>query len=197
MSTVTDPRPLYRDALAWVDMLFAQVRPEQMTDPTPCPQFDVRALLGHLVATVDRGRVIGSGGDPLSIPEFLTGVPDDAWRAELERAQAHYRKVWSDDDVLDRPVVAPWGTVPGRAAVLSNLNEALVHGWDLSAATGLQTEPDAALVEAAFAVARRTIPSARRGGRVPFGTVVESAPDASSLERLANWSGRDTAAWRR
>lgn len=85
MSTVTDPRPLYRDALAWVDTLFAQVRPEQMTDPTPCPQFDVRALLGHLVATVDRGRVIGSGGDPLSIPEFLTGVPDDAWRAELER----------------------------------------------------------------------------------------------------------------
>ncbi|OOL30148.1 hypothetical protein GQ85_21635 [Rhodococcus rhodochrous] len=197
MSTASDPRPLYRDALAWVASLIDEVRPEQMTDPTPCPEYDVRALLGHLVATVDRGRVIGSDGDPLSVPEFLTGVPDDAWHAELERAQAHYRKVWSDDDLLDRPVVAPWGTVPGRAAVLSNLNEALVHGWDLAVATGLPAEPNPVLVEAAFVVARSKIPASVRGGRVPFGAAVEPAPDASPVERLANWSGRDTAAWRR
>lgn len=189
MTDITDPRPLYREALAWVTALMAEVRPDQLTDPTPCDEFDVATLMGHLVATVDRARVIGEGGDPTTVPLVAIAVDGDrcaAYRIAGERMWA----VWSDDALLDVTVTAPWGRVPGRAAIWGYLNETLVHGWDLAAATGQPTETDSALAESALAVARRAIPASPRGGHVPFGAVVEPAEGAGPTERLANWSGR-------
>lgn len=150
----------------------AEVRPDQLTDPTPCDEFDVATLMGHLVATVDRARVIGEGGDPTTVPLVAIAVDGDrcaAYRIAGERMWA----VWSDDALLDVTVTAPWGRVPGRAAIWGYLNETLVHGWDLAAATGQPTETDSALAESALAVARRAIPASPRGGHVPFGAVVE------------------------
>lgn len=190
MTDITDPRPLYREALAWVTALMAEVRPDQLTDPTPCDEFDVATLMGHLVATVDRARVIGEGGDPATVPLVATAAVDDEWSAAYRIASETMWVVWGDDALLDATVTAPWGRVPGRAAIWGYLNETLVHGWDLATATGQPAETDPALAESALAVARRAIPESPRGGQVPFGAVVESAEGAGPTERLANWSGR-------
>lgn len=188
-----DPRPLFRGALGWAGDLFAGVRAEQLTDPTPCPEFDVRALLGHLASTVDRGRVIGEGGDVYTVPECLSS-PDDEWPGTLNAVTQRYWKVWSDDALLDTPVTAPWGTFPGRAAVLVSLNEVLVHGWDLAAATGQNAEADPQMAQAAYEVMQRVLPASPREG-LPFGPVVDAAPGAGPTERLANWCGRVTTPW--
>lgn len=189
-NTSIDPRPHYDRALRRAVELIAAVRPDQLDGPTPCPDFDVRALLGHLVATVDRARVIGEGGAPFSVPSVVTGVPDDGWVTALVTAVERMWPAWRDDARLDALVTVPWGTVPGRAAVWGYLNEALVHGWDLAVATGQDPEADADLALAALAGAEQKIPADRRGGPVPFGPVVEPAPDAGPTERLANWNGR-------
>jgi uncharacterized protein (TIGR03086 family) len=186
----TDPRPLYRAALDWTAGLVAGVRPDQLADPTPCTEYDVRTLLGHLVTTVRRATAVGEGGAPLAIPVVSTDVPDagfaDAYAEGAERAL----EAWADDARLDAPVTVPWGTVPGRAAVWAYLNEALVHGWDAAVATGQPAEADPELAAAALAAARRAIPAEPRGGRVPFAPPVEPAAGAGPTERLANWSGR-------
>ncbi|WFR72434.1 maleylpyruvate isomerase N-terminal domain-containing protein [Prescottella defluvii] len=80
MTDISDPRPLYREALAWVTALMAEVRPEQLADPTPCDEFDVATLMGHLVATVDRARVIGEGGDPHTTPSWSPVSPTTSGR---------------------------------------------------------------------------------------------------------------------
>jgi len=157
--------------------------------PTPCPEFDVRALLGHLVATVERARVIGEGGDPFSVPLVITGVADGSWADTYAAATEKMWTVWSDDDRLDAPVTAPWGTIPGRAAIWGYLNETLVHGWDLAVATGQDSEADPDLAGAVLAVAERIIPADHRGDGVPFAPVVDPAPSAGPTERLANWAG--------
>lgn len=187
MTSSPDPRPLYSRALTWAQTLM--VGAGHLDGPTPCPEFDVRALLGHLVATVERARVIGEGGDPFSVPVVVTGVADGSWAETYAGAVEKMWTIWSDDDRLDAPVTAPWGTVPGRAAVWAHLNETLVHGWDLAVATGQDSEADADLAEAALAVAQRAIPAEPRGGHVPFAEPVEPASDAGPTERLANWSG--------
>ncbi|HWN36577.1 MAG TPA: TIGR03086 family metal-binding protein [Pseudonocardia sp.] len=184
-----DPRPLYQRALSWVHDLADGVRPDQLTGPTPCPEFDVRALLGHLVATVERARVIGEGGDPFAVPRVVTGLADLAWAPAYAEATATMWTVWSDERRLDASVTAPWGTIPGRAAMLGYLNETLVHGWDLAVATGQPPEADADLASTALALAPRVIPAEPRGGHTPFAPVVEPAPGAGPTERLANWSG--------
>lgn len=188
----TDPRPAYDQSLDWARERIAAVRPEQLDAPTPCGDWDVRILIGHLVATVDRARVIGQGGDLATARTVVTDVPDDGWvdahRTATERMQA----VWADDALLDTPVTVPWGTVPGRAALWGYLNESLVHGWDLAVATGQEPEADPGLAAAGLAAARRVLPAEMRGDGIPFDAVVEPAPDAGPTERLANWAGRSS-----
>lgn len=190
MTENTDPRPSYARALSWAHGLIAAVTPEQLDDPTPCDEFDVRALIGHLVATVDRAEAIGRGLPPLTVAPVVTGVPDDGWAAAFAAATDRALAVWRDDALLDAVVGVPWGEVPGRAAVWGYLNEALVHGWDLAVATGQDPEADPDLAEAVLPAVTPAIPAEMRGGPVPFGPVVEPAPGAGPTERLANWSGR-------
>ncbi len=187
MTPITDPRPLYADALAWVAGLVSGAR--ELDGPTPCTEYDVRALLGHIVATVERARVAGEDGDVAAQPVVVADVPDDGWAAALAAAQEKMQAVWADDTLLERPTTVPWGRVPGRATVWGYLNEALVHGWDLAVATGQDPEADPALAGAALAAVQRFLPAEVRGDGIPFNPVVESAPDAGPTERLANWSG--------
>jgi uncharacterized protein (TIGR03086 family) len=189
-NTVTaDPRPLYGDALDWVTGLVAGVRSDQLTGSTPCSEFDVRTLLGHVVATIDKIRVIGEGGSPFTMPHVAPLPADDHWTGTLAEAVERMWAVWSDDTRLDAVLTAPWGTAPGRGVLWGYLNETLVHGWDVAVATGQEPETDPALVGAVLAMAQRMIPAEPRGGEMPFAPVVAPAPEAGPTERLANWSG--------
>jgi uncharacterized protein (TIGR03086 family) len=187
-----DPRPAYRAAQRWVTGLLEGVRPDQFDDPTPCPDFDVRTLAGHLVATVERARAIGAGGRPEDVPFVITGIADDAAAATYATGAARVWEVWDDDALLTAPVTVPWGTVPGAEALWGYLNEALVHGHDLAVATGQPAEADPALVQPLLDRIAGILPGGFRGGPVPFAAVVEPAADAGPTERLANWSGRTT-----
>jgi uncharacterized protein (TIGR03086 family) len=189
MTTNTDPRLHYRTALAWVRTLADGVPADRLADPTPCAEWDVRGMLGHLVATVDRVRVIGEGGDPQTTPRVVEGIADDGWTDALAVAEDKMAAVWADDTVLDERVTVPWGRVPGRAAVWGYIREALVHGWDLAVATGQSPEADPATAEAALAETKRVMPAEPRGGPIPFAAPVAPRPGAGPTEQLANWCG--------
>jgi uncharacterized protein (TIGR03086 family) len=189
MTTNTDPRLHYRTALTWVRTLADGVPADRLADPTPCAEWDVRGMLGHLVATVDRLRVIGEGGDPQTTPRVVEGVADNGWTDALIAAEDKMAAVWADDAVLDELVTVPWGRVPGRAAVWGYIREALVHGWDLAVATGQSPEADPVTAEAALAETKRVMPAEPRGGPIPFAAPVAPRPEAGPTEQLANWCG--------
>ncbi|MGX9296945.1 TIGR03086 family metal-binding protein [Tsukamurella paurometabola] len=190
-NTATDPRPAYAAVTAWVQSLLANVTEEQLALPTPCDEFDVRALAQHMNAVGLRAVALAESATVEGQP-FLAEDHDAAtYGATRERALA----AW-DAAPLEREVAVPWGVVPGFAALGMYVNETLVHGWDLAVATGQDPEfGDAAIVERALAVAEASIPAAIRGAEgVPFGPVVEPREGAGPTERLANWSGHHWAA---
>lgn len=189
MPTNTDPRPLYADALAWVCGLAIRIPTDRFADPTPCADWDVRDLLGHLVATVDRARVIGEGGNPGVMPRVVTGVADGGWADALATAEDKAAAVWAEDARLDALVTVPWGQVPGRAALFGYLREALVHGWDLAVATGQDAEADPETAAAVLTETRRVMPPKPRGGPIPFAAPVQPQRGAGPTEQLANWCG--------
>lgn len=189
----TDPRPLYDGALSWALDVVRGVRPEQLPAPTPCPELDVRALLAHLVATVDRATALGRGADAGALPWSAPQAPGDDWAAAYAEAIDTMWSVWRGPDgeaLLDRSVRAPFGTLPGRGVVLAYASETLVHGWDLAVATGQDAEADPAVAGPVLAAMSRFLPAEPRGGPVPFAAPVPPRDDAGPTERLANWCGR-------
>lgn len=163
MTNTADPREYYARTLAQTESVVAAVKPDQLDDPTPCTEYDVRALLSHIVGGIQRTAIVGEGGDPFATPARVDGVPDDGWVAAYQAVRARVTAAWADDARLDAMVTVPWGTVPGRAALSGYVQETLTHGWDLATATGQPTELDPELASWTLAIAQRILPPEPRG----------------------------------
>jgi uncharacterized protein (TIGR03086 family) len=192
MTENMDPRPLYRRAVAQTETTVAAVTPDQLSLPTPCPEYDVRTLIAHITGGLTRTALVGEGDpDALAQPAQASGIPDDGWPAAYRTAAARATAAWADDAKLDALVEVPWGKVPGRIALSGYVQEVLAHGWDLAKATGQPTEGDPELATWALAISRRILPPEIRGQEgVPFGPVVEVPADAGPYLQLAAWLGR-------
>jgi uncharacterized protein (TIGR03086 family) len=179
--------------MAQTEAIVAAVQPGQLGLPTPCLEYDVRALLSHMVGGLNRVAIVGEGGDALARPARADEVPDDGWPAAYRAATRRATTAWADDAKLDAMVEVPWGKIPGRFAVAGYIQEILTHGWDLAKATGQPTERDPGLAFYALAGARRILPPEARGDDVPFGPVVHVTADAAPngpYAQLAAWLGR-------
>jgi len=192
MTENMDPRPLYRRAVAQTETIVAAVTPDQFGLPTPCPEYDVRALLAHVTGGLTRTALVGEGDpDALARPAVAEGVPDEGWPDAYRTATGRAIAAWADDAKLDTLFEVPWGKVPGRFVIAGYIQEILAHGWDLAKATGQPTEGDPELALWSLATAKRILPPDIRGTEgVPFGHVVDVAPDATPYTQLAAWLGR-------
>ena len=190
-STTTDPRPLFQRAVVTAVAAAAAVRPNQLDDPTPCTEFDVRHLLGHLVAVLQRVAAVGRGDHPFSVPHVIEGVPDDGWPAAVRAAAEQAEDVWADESVLSRLLTLPFGTLPGAAALASYTGEVTTHTWDLAVATGQSPAWDPDVLTVGLAAIRAKLPSAGRGPQIPFADAVPVPPDAPVIDQLVAWQGRD------
>src|SRR5580704_4502721 len=92
-----DPHPLHHRAMDQTGTIVAAVTPDQLTLPTPCDDYDVRALLSHIVGSLNRIAVAGEGGDSLAEPSQVDGVPDDGWDAVYTQAATRARSAWGAD----------------------------------------------------------------------------------------------------
>ncbi|MDH6194068.1 uncharacterized protein (TIGR03086 family) [Mycobacterium frederiksbergense] len=198
-----DPRPILDRAIATGGVVITGVRPEQLTDPTPCTEMNVRALLAHLIGVLDRVAALGNGEDPFAVTE--TPVADDRWPNAWRESGRRAADAWGDDAVLERPMALPWIEGSGAEVLTSYFSELTVHTWDLATATGQQPDWDDTVVAAAFHGARQILPaenrralyeeiSASRGldeVGVPFAEAVPIADDAPAIDRLVAWNGRD------
>lgn len=189
-----DPREAYERALGQTESIITAVRSDQLGDPTPCDEFDVRALVEHVVGGIGKAALVAEGarGEPGS-PD--PAGPDGAATAEdllarFRQARSRAGAAWADDALLDTMVEVPWGKVPGRGAIGGFTMEVLIHGWDLAKATGQPTEGDQELGRLMLEAARQMLPEQPRGGEIPFGPVVPTPPDAGVYAQLAGWLGR-------
>jgi uncharacterized protein (TIGR03086 family) len=202
-TTTTDPRPQFATALATATKTVTAVRPDQLSNPTPCSEFDVRALLGHLVNVFDRITAIGQGENPFALaPREDT---EDGWRRAWDEAAAALEATCADDAALDRPSPLPWAPGTGADALTSYVSELTVHTWDVAQATGQDPAWDddvLAMVAASiggmpatgrsaiFAPIKATLPPHLAALPDPFVDAVPVAEDAPLIDRIVAWYGR-------
>lgn len=195
MSQMSDPREHLRAALDQSTRLVAAVAPDQLGLPTPCAEFDVRALVRHMTFAADR---VGSAGRREAIPaegEPLASPADDGQFADTFRRSAERTlAAWDGPGALDGEIALPFGTFPAAVVVSIYALEQVTHAWDLATATGQVARLDPSLAEVVLPVAHQMVPAEGRAEPLPFGPVVEVADDAPAYDRLAGYMGRRPAA---
>lgn len=185
-----DPRPLFARSLAQAEQQVVAVSPNELTNPTPCTDYDVRALLGHMLAVLHRIARLGAEVDAADIPDVLDGIADHGWAEAFAQGRREAEHAWVEDAKLDRPVVLPWATMSGRDALDAYTYEFTVHSWDLAHATGRTAGLDPELGELALHEFGRFAPPEQRSEQGPFKPVVPAPEDADVYTRLAAYLGR-------
>jgi uncharacterized protein (TIGR03086 family) len=185
---MSDIIKLHDRALEATTAIVANVEPASFAEPTPCAEFDVRALLDHMVAGNYRWVKMAQGEPATAAPATGDFVQEDALTPYRESAIA-LSEAWADPSLLSTTVQLPFGEFPGAFALGIHTVETIVHGWDLAKATAQPTELDPDLYAVAWQNSKDIDETFRGPGR-PFGPAVTPPPGASDTDRLMAWLGR-------
>jgi uncharacterized protein (TIGR03086 family) len=180
-----------RPATDRMTALIAALSDDQLTLTTPCAPATVGDLVDHLgmfasnFVDVARKQLDEQTSTPP--PAFDARHLEPGWRDQLIDVLEALCQAWSVEDAWQGHTWVGGMHLPAEIAGVVALDELLVHGWDLSVATGRSYVPDAHEIEAATDFVSTF--DAPRDGRL-FGPVVDVAHDAPPFDRLLGLTGR-------
>ncbi|MGI5165511.1 TIGR03086 family metal-binding protein [Spirillospora sp. CA-253888] len=190
MSPSDDPIALLTRALDQTGAVIARVRREQAGDPTPCPSWDVRTLVDHVVDEVARFAAI-TGGE--RHPRRADPGDDDLIDAYIDAAES-LLKAWQRPGAFERTIRMPSGEVTAAWTFGRQVTELVLHAWDIAKATGQPTDLDPELGRYALTWGRENLGPEHRAAATDgehIGPAVPAPEDASLYERVAALGGRD------
>jgi uncharacterized protein (TIGR03086 family) len=181
-------------AVAQATRLVAGVTDEQLTSPTPCAEWDVKTLLGHMLggalmftAGMNEGSVPQPVLQEIMSPDLVGADFRERFATEGARMVDAFRRPGATDQMVE----LPFGKMPGQAVQSIATLDAAIHSADLAQATG-QAFDDTELAEASIELGRRN--EAAMGGalRAPnvLGPEHPCDDDAPATTRLLAFAGR-------
>jgi uncharacterized protein (TIGR03086 family) len=178
---MADVRSWLKDAAAGFGSCVEGVADDQWSSPTPDADWDVRALVAHVVdeqlwaPPLLSGRTIEDIGD-----EIPTDPLGDEPVSALGAATAAMVDALGDLD-LDAAVHLSFGDVPAQEYLMQLFADHVIHTWDLARATGQseRLDPDLVGVCAAWFVGREDL--YRQGGVIGPAVTVEGGDAQSEL----------------
>jgi len=164
----------------------AGVRPDQLGLPTPCRDWDVKALVAHTMGVVMNMGLGAGGADLRADINGVTLDPDVGaqFRDETDRTLA----AWVSHG-LEGEVDVGAGPMPARVAVGINLLDTATHSWDIARATGQDANlPDDVAATALAACQSIVTDDTRKFAGFDPAVVVGAA--GSPTEQLVAFLGR-------
>jgi uncharacterized protein (TIGR03086 family) len=165
------------------------VSADEMAAPTPCTDFDVRAVANHMLGTLGAMRGIGAS-EPMDAEDpWGTGGDhmSEQWRDDLCRTLTEYAEAWASPDAWEGAIMD--GKMPRQAVGDMAFVEAILHGWDLAKGSGQDVAYDDAAVERALEIMAQIGEMGRSQGA--FGPEVPVPDDASPFDKVLAQAGRD------
>ncbi|GAA2639524.1 TIGR03086 family metal-binding protein [Actinomadura fulvescens] len=165
---------------------------DRLGAPSPCPEWDVRGVINHLIFWTGRGATAARKEQPPQGPgEDHDFTADGDWAGLYAAKARESAEAWTDPAAWEGHTSLT-GTAPGMpAAIIGGMlfSEYVLHGWDLAVATGQDAEFPQEMVERAYAHLVETAEMGRRYGA--FGPEVKVPEPAPLLDRLLGLAGRD------
>ena len=158
---------------------------DDMSRQTPCTEFDVTRLTGHLLKSITAlGGMVGADVPDLShSDEPVERRVISAARPALDAWHRHG---------LDGSVPFGGGQMPATGACSILSLEFLVHAWDYAVAVGHDVEAPEPLAGYVLGLAHEVIRPEQRS-RAGFDDPVDVPADASALDQLIAFTGRNPA----
>ena len=186
-------------ATATLRRLVLGTRDDQLGDPTPCDAYTVGDLVQHIGGLT---LAFTGAAHKQPVPGAEQGGTGDAskleigWRLLIARDLEVLAESWRNPAAYEGSTMAGPVELPGSEAAVVALNEVVVHGWDLAAATGQRyaVDPTSLAICTEFARSFSTPETAAMRGDA-FGAVIDVPDDAPALTRLLGMMGR-YADWR-
>jgi uncharacterized protein (TIGR03086 family) len=177
-----DPLVAHQRAQATFAGVLVNVTPDQLSLPTPCDEWDVKALIEHVIAGNQR-VVVRAGGQVAPLPEDLGA----AHRSSAEAAQ----DIFAGPEALARTYELPIGDISGVAFIELRTSDLLIHAWDLAIATGQPTDLDPELAGYVLGFMKQMMsrPGLRGMGR-PYGEEQPCGDERPVADRVAAYLGR-------
>ncbi len=187
-SEVMDIITLFHKALDGFKNNVSKVTPEFGHAPTPCSEWDVHALVNHVVNEVSwipdliEGKTISEVGSKYD-GDLLGDNPLEAWQ---QAADAALKSVIPE--ILDKTVHLSFGDFKAREYLAQVTADLAIHNWDLAIAIHTDTVIDPELLT----VVKETFLPMAEGARESgvFGQEVEVPGDASEQTKILAATGR-------
>lgn len=187
---MADIAHLHRRALEETRAVVAGIGPDQMNATTPCEDWDVRALLNHLVSGNLWAAEIGAGATIEDVGNRLDGdVLGDDPLVAYDTSASSAALTFEVAGALEAPCAVSYGPVPGSVYAGHRFIDVLIHGWDLAVATGQDTSLAPDLVDAAYEILRGEAAMVRGSGM--FGEDLAVPAGASAQTCLLAFIGRE------
>ena len=170
---------------AIVNGLMAGLSPEHRDMPTPCEKWTVHEVVEHMCqgGNAVAGSLEGQN-PPDEMPDVMENGPISGWAATAAHLGAA-----ATPDRLEATHQMSFGEVTGEMALSLIVADHVVHAWDVATATGQDFACSDELASWALQVWQGLVPAEPRSGD-RFGPVVETGPDASAVDALVAYTGR-------
>ena len=187
---MSDDIDVLESVLAKATALLAGVTDGQFDGSTPCPDYDVRTLVNHIVgwAQVFAASANERKAD-IDVGSYEAKDPAGEFGAAAKEMVAGWR-----EHGVDRDVTLIGNPSPGAAVLGMTLMEYVTHGWDLATATGQPVPFSDEELQTTLERAQATLPDQYRGEGKPFAERVDVPDGAPVLHRLVGFMGRRTPA---
>lgn len=181
---------LHGKALRQFGDVIAGVRDQQWTLPTPCDEWDVKALVNHVVGEALWTPPLLSGLQIADVGSRLDGDllgtdPVGAWN----EAYAATTEAVDADGVAERTVHLSFGDTPAEEYLRQLAADYLIHAWDLAVAVGADATLDPEVVAAVAGWFAGVEPHYRAAGIIAPRVGVTSGDDPQT--QLLAAFGRD------
>jgi uncharacterized protein (TIGR03086 family) len=159
------------------------VRDDQLILPTPCAEAGLGDLLAHVdefsvAFTAAATKTPTPGGGQRARPDASRLGTD--WRTRIPGRLAALAAAWCEPAAWTGRTSVGGQDFPGEVTGVIALDEVVVHGWDIAAASGQQFRCEPHLLEAAVRVRPRS-----RGGEPAGGSRPVRTPRAGFAGRAA------------
>jgi uncharacterized protein (TIGR03086 family) len=182
-------------AVTQLKAVLGGVGDEVLTAPTPCPDWNVGALLDHVTGltwafTCAAEKSTGAPGTSTAPPTASAANLDPRWREVLPGRLDALAAAWKDPAAWEGMTEAGGVSLPATVMGVVALNEVTLHGWDLARATGQPYEADPRVLETIIGMLSQ---GSGEGTPGMFGPRVPVGDNAPTLDRAVALSGRDPA----